>query len=102
MHIVGDAVEMTVKNSIENITELLKNARNNKEQLKTELESLSKVTMVAKGVGLSYVLDSFNGELNAQFKGETFDETVKNIQGLAKTKMVQKQVETAKKVELRK
>ena len=102
MHIVGDAVEMTVKNSIENITELLKNARNNKEQLKTELESLSKVTMVAKGVGLSYVLDSFNDELNAQFKGETFDETVKNIQGLAKTKMVQKQVETAKKVELRK
>lgn len=99
MHIVGEAVEMTVKEYLTNINRLMNDARNNKEQIKTEFESFSKVVMVAKGIGLSYILDSCNTEIKENYKGNTFEETMKNLQALAKTKLVQKQVDPAKKVE---
>ncbi len=99
--IVASAVELTVKNSLKDIVSMTQRKNYNRQDMKKALETLDKTTKIAREIGATNVLERVNKHLTADFKGATFDETLKKLQENVNKVNVRKQEEPAKGVRMK-
>lgn len=96
--IINKAVVASLKDSIEKVNRLLEKPAENKQKLKSAMESLSTTAMIVKGVGLPDALNKANEDWKIDNKGKTFDETLKNLEQGLKAKLGRKLEAPAKRV----